>query len=388
MVLNHPLVWIWLSQLCLSLGMNLTNPILPLYASSFGISYSMVGLVVSSFGFTRIFMEIPGGLLADRVRKKSIILVGYILTTGSHIIALLAHTYLELIVSCMISGIGSALMLTASLIYVGSIAAPFQRAKYIALFQSTFFISGIVGPTLGGVISEWSSLRSIFGVSTIFSIVGIVLLLPMKEQVDASQSIGAPLRTTVLLDVLRNPKVLALGGACFVLFFLFTSIRGTMIPLYGTDTLALTSMQIGLLFSVTSLIIMVMLLFISHRLERFVRRSVLLPFSLLFCSVSVFLIAFAADFPSFILVLVPLSIGLGILQPLPFAMVGDYAQPKTMGITMGVLRTVGDLGIILGPIIVGWLLDLDHDLYVFYLISAIVGLFSLVTWVVFIKRKQ
>jgi MFS family permease len=210
----------------------------------------------------------------------------------------------------------------------------------------------------------------------------------MKEQVDASPSSGTPFRTMVLLDVLRNPKVLALGGACFVLFFLFTSIRGTMIPLYGTDTLALTSVQIGLLFSVTSMIIMVMLLFLSHRLERFVRRSVLLPLSLLFCSVSVFLIVFAADFLSFILVLVPLSIGLGILQPLPFAMVGDYAQSKTIGITMGVLRTVGDLGIILGPIIVGWLLDLGHNLYVFYLIAAIVGLFSLVTWVVFIKRTQ
>jgi len=55
MRLEHPLLIICLAQLCESMGMNLVNPIMPLYASSFNMSYTMVGVVLSSFGITRLF---------------------------------------------------------------------------------------------------------------------------------------------------------------------------------------------------------------------------------------------------------------------------------------------------------------------------------------------
>lgn len=118
---NNPLLLISLAQFSFSLSMTLVDPIMPLYASSFNISYVWVGIVVSSFGFTRIFFEIPGGLLTDRYGTISLLVFGYILCTISQIVAGIAQTFVELTVARMIIGIGSALVLTASFTYIGEI---------------------------------------------------------------------------------------------------------------------------------------------------------------------------------------------------------------------------------------------------------------------------
>jgi MFS family permease len=158
-----------------------------------------------------------------------------------------------------------------------------------------------------------------------------------------------------------------------------------MIPLYGVEKMALNSVQIGLIFSLISLIIAVILLFITHRLEMIVKKPLLLSIGLLICSFSVFLISFSLDFISLSIFTVPFAVGLGILQPIPFAMVIEYAKAENRGLAMGVMRTIGDLGIVIGPMIVGWLLDLGQALYAFYLITILVGASSLLTWLILRK---
>jgi len=41
------------------LGIGLVSPILPQYASTFGINMTMVGLIITAFGIARIFVDIP-----------------------------------------------------------------------------------------------------------------------------------------------------------------------------------------------------------------------------------------------------------------------------------------------------------------------------------------
>jgi MFS family permease len=157
----------------MAIGMGLVDPVLPTYAYSFNISYTLVGVIMSSFGLTRIFVEIPGGLLTDRLGQKSMMLVGNGLAVGSHLLAGFATTALALTVSRMIMGAGSALSLIATLMYVMDIAPVGQKSRYLAMFQSTFSIAGILGPTLGGFISDMRGVRAIFGVSTLVSLVGV-----------------------------------------------------------------------------------------------------------------------------------------------------------------------------------------------------------------------
>lgn len=385
---KHPLLLICLAQFCLSTGMSLVEPIMPLYASSFHVSYIMVGLVMASFGMSRVFVEIPGGMLADRFGTKPVMIGGYVLSVASHLLAGFAQTVVELMATRMLIGTGSALSFTASMVYVTEMATVDKRSRYIALLQSTFNIAGIIGPTVGGVISETFGLRIIFFVSAALSLIGILLVQAMKAHEKGSPSEEGTDRSGLgFRDIVTDLRILTLSASCFLMFFLFSSIRGTMIPLYGVEELGLSSVEIGLIFSLTSAITVFGLLFVTHRLETRIGRSMLLPLSLLICSMAVFLLSFASNFITLAAFVLPLGIGMSILQPTSFTMISDHAQPAIRGLTLGFSRTIAALGIIVGSTMAGWLMDLGQQFVGFLLTGGILSLFSFFTYFVFRKLR-
>jgi len=387
---SNPLVLISLSQLTLSMAFTLTDPILPLYASSFNISYTLVGLVMSSFGFTRIFCEIPGGLLMNRIGRKSLLIIGFVVSSISQVIAGVAQSYIELAISRMMIGVGSALELTASLTLIGDMSTKEDRQRNIARYQGAATSAQIIGPIIGGVISDIAGLRSIFFISALLCAIGVLVVSRIRIQ-DESKLDKSKSLVPAAFDFKRtlgDLRVVAVSASAFAMFLLFSSIRGTMIPLYGAGVLDLNSTEIGLIFSCTSLTIFLVLFFVTNRLERVFGRARLLSISLLVCSLAVLTISLSSDFTTFVIASIPLGVGFGLLQPIPFAMIIDLSEPVNRGLMMGTLRTIADLGIIIGPTSVGWLMSLDQPLWVFYLISAIVGAFSLLTWTVFRRPRK
>jgi MFS family permease len=384
--MQHPLLLICLAQFCVFLGMNLVNPVLPLYIASFTESYTMVGLVLSSFGISRIFVEIPGGQLMDKVGRKPIILLGYTLATASHVLAGFAQTALELAVSRMLLGIGSALILSASRIYVTEISTKDQRLRYLSLFQGTSSIAGIVGPTLGGLIADTMGIQNNFFISTIISIIGVLLILNLKAHIPPVHvTTHSRQRRPNILDSVKDPRIIAISAACFMIFFFYSSIKGTLLPLYSAQVLQLSSFEIGLVFSLLSMITVIGLLFFTHQLEAKLSRAMLLPVSLCACAIAIVLVSFATDFLTLAVFIIPLGIGLSILQPTPWTMISDHAHPEHRGVTMGVVRTIADTGHLIGPPMVGWLIDLGQPLVAFYIVAAVLGGVSALTYWVFTR---
>jgi MFS family permease len=366
--------------------MALTDPILPLYAASFGISHLMIGFVVSSFGLTRLFLEAPGGLLTDRIGRKPMMLYGYTMIIVSFLLAGFARSVLELIVSRMIIGCGSALFFNAGLIYVGELASTGNRFRFIALFQSAWWGGGILGPTMGGLIMEKTNIRTNFFFSAGLVIIGVFFIIRIKESRKASKlHVSTQGYTKDVLEIIRNRYLFTLCMSCLVLFLTFNSIQGTMIPIYGVEHLKISPVQIGFIFSLTSTIIFSTLMCIS-RLESYLKRSSLLFIGMLISSASIYSLSLASDFITLSILSIPFGIGLGLTQPIPFAMLIDFAKPEKRGVTMGIFRTAGALGIIIGPTMVGFLIDLGTVLIPFYIVAATLGTFSLLIRIVFGKN--
>lgn len=387
--IRHPLFVICLAQFCVFFGMNLVNPVFPLYVASFTTSFTMVGLVLSSFGIARIFIEVPGGRLMDRIGRKPIIIVGHTLVTCSHILAGVAQSVVELAVSRMLLGIGSALILSASRIYVSEISTRDQRLRNISLFQGVSSIAGIVGPTLGGLITDVLGIRYNFFIATLISVLGVFLVVKLRRHGSTVQvTTRGQSSSSRLWDSIKDPRIMAISGACFMIFFFYSSIKGTLLPLYGTEVLGLSSFEIGLVFSFLSLITVVGLLFFTHQWEARLSRAMLLPLSLCICAIAIVLVSFAFDVLTLTAFIVPLGIGLSILQPTPWTMISDYAHPEYRGITMGVARTIADAGHLIGPIMVGWLIDLEQPVIAFYIVATILGSVSLLTYRIFAHETR
>jgi MFS family permease len=382
--IHHPLFLICLAQFSVFFGMSLVNPVLPLYIASFTTSFTMVGLVLSSFGISRIFIEIPGGRLMDRVGRKPVIIVGHALVAASHVLAGVAQSSIELVMSRMLLGIGSALILSASRIYVSEISTKDQRLRNISLFQGVSSIAGIVGPTMGGLIADLIGIRYNFFFSSVLSVIGVLLVINLKSHASkAYVTKRAHSRRPSLLESIKDLRIIAISAACFMIFFFYSSIKGTLLPLYGNEVLGLSSFEIGLVFSFLSMITVVGLLFFTHQWEARLSRAMLLPLSLCLCALAIVLVSFAVDLLTLTVFIIPLGVGLSILQPTPWTMISDYAHPEYRGVTMGIARTIADVGHLIGPIMVGWLIDRGQPLIAFYIVAGILGGVAFLTFKIF-----
>jgi DHA1 family multidrug resistance protein-like MFS transporter len=403
-----------IAQFTYSLARNLINPFFPSYIASFGVSYAIVGAVLASFGMARVFFEIPGGVLIDRFGRRPVILFGLSISLVSHLLGGLAQSVVELVelaVARMTIGVGSAFVMSAGMLLVGELVAAEHRQRSIAQYQSASSIGGIIGPTLGGVLVDIWGIRTNFYAAVLLTLSSI-LLIAWLGTTTAISTRSSRFSLHILWDAITQGPVLLLSGAAFIMFFTFTSIRGTMVPLYGAEFLALSSTQIGVIYSLTSLIVVLGLIFVVPRVEHALGRPRLLFISLIICAgavatITVFVvprvehalgrprllfisliicagavatITVAGDFLGFAATMVPLGVGFSLLQPSPFTMIMDIVAQERRGIFMGILRTTGDLGLILGPLLVGGLLDLGQPRLVFYTVAGTIGSFAVLVW--------
>ena len=368
-----------IAQFTYSLARNLINPFFPSYIASFGVSYAIVGAVLASFGVTRVFIEIPGGVLIDRFGRRPVILFGLSISLVSHLLGGLAQSVVELAVARMTIGVGSAFVMSAGMLFVGELVAAEHRQRSIAQYQSASSIGGIIGPTLGGVLVDSWGIRTNFYAAVLLTLSSI-LLIAWLGTTTATSTQSSRFSLRILRDAITQGPVLLLSGAAFIMFFTFTSIRGTMVPLYGAEFLALSSTQIGVIYSLTSLVVVLGLIFVVPRVEHALGRPRLLFISLIICAGAVATITVAGDFLGFAAMMVPLGVGFSLLQPSPFTMIMDIVAQERRGIFMGILRTTGDLGLILGPLLVGGLLDLGQPRLVFYTVAGTIGSFAVLVW--------
>src|SRR5882757_500353 len=70
------LLWMCLLVGVNQLGFGAMVPALPLYANSFGVSASAIGIAIAVYGFARFVAVLPGGKLADRWGRRPVLAIG------------------------------------------------------------------------------------------------------------------------------------------------------------------------------------------------------------------------------------------------------------------------------------------------------------------------
>ena len=91
------------------LGMSLSSSFLPLLANNLDPSGILVGLVVSAWFISRIFMEVPAGIISDRVGRRKLFLIGVGLSVLGSFLCAQARTIYILILGRSVWGFGAAL---------------------------------------------------------------------------------------------------------------------------------------------------------------------------------------------------------------------------------------------------------------------------------------
>ncbi|MFN0148055.1 MAG: MDR family MFS transporter [Dehalococcoidia bacterium] len=102
------------------------------------------------------------GKLSDIYGRKIFIIAGISVFLVASVFCGLAQSMLQLIILRALQGVGSGIIMAAVFPALGDIFAPAERGKYMGLFTGMFSLAAILGPALGGVLTDHGSWRLVF----------------------------------------------------------------------------------------------------------------------------------------------------------------------------------------------------------------------------------
>ncbi len=117
------------------------------------------------------------GKLSDAFGRRRILVAGILIFLGGSLLCGLSQSTLQLILARAVQGAGSASLFTSAFTVVADIFPPSERGKYQGLFGAVFGLSSVVGPLVGGLLTDSLSWHWVFFVNLPVGAVALFFIL-------------------------------------------------------------------------------------------------------------------------------------------------------------------------------------------------------------------
>lgn len=362
---SRRVVFALMGQVFISMiGTSLVSPIMPIYAQSFGVTAAAVGGLVTAFGIARILVNVPAGNLGERIGRRPLLVGGLLITSVAALLSGLAAEFWQLIVFRFLQGMGSAAQTTTAMISLADISTDRDRGRNMSMHQGSLLLGSSVGPAVGGFVADLYGYRSPFFIYALMAFLAAVwayVMVPETKGMSGTRARGRLDQTNsggrrAVRELLMNPGFLLVSLVTFAIFFTRSGGRSTVLPLLGYNQLGLSEGQLGFTFTFIALFNVATISLSGTLCDRYGRKAVIVPASLL-SGVALFLFTLSSSYGFWLVSSAVLGVATGLAGPAPAAYVADITVPGRTGLTMGLYRTFGDVGISIGPVLLGWIVD-------------------------------
>ncbi len=340
-----------------AVGFGIVAPAIPVFARDFGVGRAAVGLVLSAFALMRLASALGVGRVIDIIGERVVLATGIAIVAASSALAGLAHSYLQLLVLRGAGGIGSAMFSVSAMGLLLRTVDARHRARSVGMFQGGFLLGGISGPAIGGPLAAWSIRAPFFVYAATLVVAGGVALFGLRNTPLAPKPTGpddATARTT-LRDALRARPYRAALVANLADSWAAMGVRNTLVPLFVIESLNRGTGWVGAGFALVALTNAAVLLPAGRVADERGRRPVMVAGCVL-AGGAMALLALVPHPVGYIVAMLVLGLGSGMLDVAPAAVVGDVAG-KRGGTVVAAFQMAGDTGSVSGPVVAGWLAD-------------------------------
>ena len=348
-------------------------PFIPLLAGNMGAGPSTIGFIVGAFNLIAVFLSIPLGGLVDRFGVKRLLLFGVGCNIANALILLHTDTIARLIAAQIVAGVGFLLHVVASQAYISKLSEASRREKGFGWLSFGAAAGTGIGPILGGILVARFGYTAAFWVVLALSAAGLILLgLKDSRESLATKSTYNPFQDARQAGaLLMDSKVLMILIFTFAIIFA-ASLRSSFLPVLLRDE-GLTEVTVGLLISVFAVMSTSVRIIFGKLLELFNRRKILLA-SMLAIIIAVALLPWTTSVAGFGLLISIFGLGFGMTQPLSMVMVADLTNPDQSGLAMGLRFTAIMIAGLLGPIVLGLIIEASGLAPAFYVAALVVVL--------------
>ena len=364
-ILNREFLLTFFAQLALSFTFSLLVPTLPIYLLQSGATEVEIGVLIGIPGISSMVLRPFVGRTLSQIPERNFMLGGAVLLVICSAAYLWASPFWPLLIVRLLQGIGIALFYTASVTLIANVSPATHRGQSISYFYLAFQISSVLAPSFGMFLINHSSFTLLFMVCTGLSLCSLFVTFKLEERpVDpmGDQSVqDHPFFSRESLP----PAIIAFMTSC-----VFGAITA-FFPLYALNH---GMANPGLFFSAFAVTIILGRALGGRILDLHGRgRAIFFSLSTYIIAMSIF--PFSKTLPMFIVVAVIWGIGHTFLYPALAAYTLDLAG-SSRGPAMGIFTAADDLGMGLGPILMGIVLRLT-SYPIMFLCLALIGAINL-----------
>jgi MFS transporter, DHA1 family, tetracycline resistance protein len=349
-------------------GFGIIIPFLAYYVESFGARAAVVGLLMSSYSLAQFVFAPVWGRLSDRVGRRPILLLGLLGSVAGFTVFGLASTLSMLFLGRVLMGIFGATIPTAQAA-VADVTAPEDRARGMGLIGAAIGLGFILGPALGGLLSNLSSVlrlplfeRNPYALPCFASaalaasnLVAAAFFLP--ESLPAGRRGSRIAERFSRLDQisrgLTDPRVRRLLLTYFLFMLGFTMMEATLTLFIegriGAGDHALLVRRVGYLFGFIGIIQVALQGGLVGRLARAFGERQLLIAGCSITALSLAAMPAAASWAGIYGCAFGLACGHGLSQPSITSLISRAAPAESQGGALGISQSAASLARVLGP---------------------------------------
>ncbi len=348
------LVAVYAPAALLAFGQGVLVATLPLYASTFGVSYTLVSLAVGAAALGTLVTDVPAGALVGRLGLRRTMTIGTALVAVSTLALAVVSNFWLLVLARVLAGIGTAMWGLSRHAFIATAIPISERGRAISVFGGINRMGTFGGPAVGGALAAWLSYRASFVASGLLAAFALALAVRYIPR-DSPQPVegGGRGRWRVVGAVLRqNRRDLAAAAVAQTLAQMIRAGRLFLVPVFGADVIGLDAAQVGLIMTISSLLDVAMFIPAGHLMDRYGRKTAAVPsFAVMACGVA--LIPLTDSFSTLLAATAVVGIGNGLGSGTMMTLGADLAPEGATGEFLGLWRLIGDAGGFLGPVAVG-----------------------------------
>jgi MFS transporter, DHA1 family, tetracycline resistance protein len=339
------------------IGLAILMPVQAYIVRQYSDEALMVAMIPVLYAGAQFFAAPLLGKLSDRYGRRPVLLVSILGSALGYFLFGLGGALWVLFLSRLIDGFTAGNASTASA-YIADVTPPQDRARNFGFIGMAYGLGFILGPALGGLLSQISLNAPAYAAGVLSLLSAIVGYFILPESLPLERREKRPLRLSDLnpfgsvFELLRRPTVGGLLLAQCLFFFVFNG-SNTILPVFLIDKFAVQPWQIALLFAVGGITMAVMQGgLVGPLVKRFGEKPLAVNSLLLQALAAVGLVSLPAFWMQYPMAVIN-SLGTGLIWPTFGALLANSVSHDEQGKVSGVGTALGSLMSVFGPLWAG-----------------------------------
>jgi MFS family permease len=342
-------------------GLTMIVPLLPYYATEFGASALVVGLLISAFSIAQLLSAPGWGRLSDRYGRRPAILAGLAVTAAAYVLFAFAGSIPLLLAARLVQGLGGGTIGVVQA-YVADTSSAAERTKSLGWLSAVTSLGAVAGPAMGSGLDAAGGPRAVgLGAAALALLVAAFAWRFLRESRTETRTSAAHSATTgraAIRHVLTHADAPA-SRLIWIYTVAIGAFYGTIqtVPLLLAERLHVTEHSIGYFIMYLGGLGVVVRSVILGRLVDRLDEARLARLGIVTLAAGLACTGIAHSLPVVMLGFTLMPFGTAFLFPCVTGLLSESVRSSERGLYMGVQHTFGGVSRVAFPITAGLLMD-------------------------------